>query len=479
MERDFPDSLFRLLMKIASRYHLLIPRKYQRYSEYLFAVVFVALALMVRLAIAPVEAGLQYVTFFPAITLAAIFGGFVSGLIATIVGGVVATYIFVPPYYSFLGDGWHYFHWSSVVFLMDGIVVSLAIETMHQFRRRYERNLNVVNEAHVEVMQLNEELQKQMSQREVADQALIEQEEFFRLIAENVDDFIAVLDLKGRRLYNSPSYARLFGSTETMKGTDSFAEIHPDDREDVKKIFNESVLYGIGLRTGYRFVLPDGSVRHMESSSGLIKNSTGEIVRVVVVSHDVTKRKLAEEEIKQLAFYDTLTQLPNRRLLDDRLEHAISASRRSGHYGAVMFLDLDNFKPLNDNYGHKTGDLLLVEVARRLKKCVREADTVARFGGDEFVVVLSELSSDESECIVEAGIVAKKILANLGAPYWLASNFEGSTKMMIHDHCGASIGVVPFRSTNSAENILKLADKAMYKAKEKGRNEVCFSDSES
>jgi diguanylate cyclase (GGDEF)-like protein/PAS domain S-box-containing protein len=319
---------------------------------------------------------------------------------------------------------------------------------------------------------------RDISERKSVEDALHKEKEFFRLIAENVQDFIAVLDLEGRRIYNSPSYNRLFGNVEAMKGTNSFAEIYPDDRERVKHVFNESVQYGIGLRTEYRFLLPDGSIRHMESSSGLIKNSQGEPQSVIVVSHDVTERKMVEQEIKKLAFYDILTQLPNRRLLDDRLEQAIAACKRSSKYGAVMFLDLDNFKPLNDTHGHKAGDLLLVEVARRLVGCVREVDTVARFGGDEFVVVLNELDGDEPECAGQASNVAEKIRVSLSGPYWLTSNSKGSTKMLLHQNVGASIGVALFNMDASAENILKWADKAMYQAKDAGRNQICFYDSQ-
>ena len=245
----------------------------------------------------------------------------------------------------------------------------------------------------------------------------------------------------------------------------------------MRQVFNDALQCGIGQRTEYRFLLPHGGICHMESSSGVIKNSRGEPQSVVVVSHDVTERKMAEQKIKEFAFYDTLTQLPNRRLLDDRLEQAIAACKRSGRYGAVLFLDLDNFKPLNDKYGHKAGDLFLVEVARRLAGCVREVDTVARFGGDEFVVVLSELAGEESECAKEARIVAEKIRVALTAPYLLTPNPKGTAKMITHQDVGASIGVALFNNDASAENVLKWADKAMYQAKESGRNQICFHDS--
>lgn len=459
------------------KFPFLAPKESRGTYTYLLSLVLMGLALFVRLAIAPVNAGLQYVTFFPAVTLSAFFGGYRSGLFATVIGLVLATYIFTPPYYSLSLEVLQLSLWSNLVFLLDGVIVSFSIEAMHRFRLRSEKKLDEVKKSEAKMMMLNKELESQIAGRKQVDKALAEQEEFFRLIAENVEDFIAVLDLEGRRIYNSPSYNRLFGNADAMKGTDSFAEIHPDDRERIKQVFKDSVQNGIGQRTEYRFVLANGSIRHMESSSGLIKNSQGNISRVVVVSHDVTERKMAELEINRLAFYDTLTQLPNRRLLEDRLVQAMATSQRSGRYGAVMFLDLDNFKTLNDTHGHKAGDLLLVEVARRLVGCVREVDTVARLGGDEFVVAITELDGTKSECTAQAGIIAEKIRAALAEPYWLASDFEGSTKMTVNHHCGASIGVVLFIDHEAGiEQILKSADVAMYQAKDAGRNQIRFYD---
>lgn len=154
----------------------------------------------------------------------------------------------------------------------------------------------------------------------------------------------------------------------------------------------------------------------------------------------------------------------------------MTASKRSGRYGALMFLDLDNFKPLNDLYGHAAGDLLLVEVARRISSCVREADTVARFGGDEFVVMLSELDVDKAESTAQASIVAGKIRAALAEPYLLTILKEGNAESALSYRCTSSIGVVLFiNHEKKPDVILKLADAAMYKAKESGRNQICFN----
>jgi diguanylate cyclase (GGDEF)-like protein/PAS domain S-box-containing protein len=306
---------------------------------------------------------------------------------------------------------------------------------------------------------------------------LREQEAFYRMITENVDDFIAVLDLDGRRLYNSPSYARLFGDPESLKGTDSFAEIHPDDREHVKRVFLETVKTGIGMRIEYRFSMPDGAIRYMESCGGVIRNSMGRPSRVVVVSRDITERIKAEDQIRNLAFYDTLTKLPNRRMFDDRLNQAMAASNRSGRYAALMFLDMDNFKPLNDQYGHSAGDLLLKEVAHRIISCVREMDTVSRFGGDEFVVMLTELDTDKQSSTALTGVVAEKIRAILARPYRLVLQLEGDAEKIIEYHCSSSIGVVMFIDHEyRPADLLKRADKVMYEAKESGRNRVRFFD---
>ena len=186
-----------------------------------------------------------------------------------------------------------------------------------------------------------------------------------------------------------------------------------------------------------------------------------------------------EDQVRELAFHDTLTKLPNRRLLEDRLGQAMAAIRRSGCYGAMMFLDLDNFKLLNDTQGHAVGDLLLIEAAARLKSCVREVDTVARFGGDEFVVMVSGLSADRSESTAQAGIVAENIHAALAKPYTLRIRREGQAESTVEHRCTASIGVALFSKHDaSREDILKWADTAMYQAKEAGRNLTRFYDSQ-
>lgn len=203
--------------------------------------------------------------------------------------------------------------------------------------------------------------------------------------------------------------------------------------------------------------------------------SLEEGIQVSVVGVDITARKKLEDQVRQLAFQDPLTKLPNRRLLTDRLGQTMAAAKRSGRYAALMFLDLDNFKPLNDAMGHDVGDLLLIEVAARLKNCVREIDTVGRLGGDEFVVLLSDLNADRVESTLQAEVVAEKVRVALAAPYLLNIKQEGKEDSRVEHHCTASIGVVVFINQEASQHdILKWADAAMYQAKEEGRNRVRF-----
>jgi diguanylate cyclase (GGDEF)-like protein/PAS domain S-box-containing protein len=195
-----------------------------------------------------------------------------------------------------------------------------------------------------------------------------------------------------------------------------------------------------------------------------------QVTHYVAVSSDISQRKLDEQKIHQLAFYDPLTSLPNRRLLMDRMKQAFAVSMRSGQYGALMFLDLDHFKILNDTKGHDIGDLLLMEVAKRLGSSVRGTDTVARLGGDEFVVVLGSLGAIAEEAATKSKLVAEKVRAALSRPYLLGDNTH---------HTTPSIGIVLFRGhQDSLDNLFKHADTAMYQAKLAGRNAIRFYDPE-
>ena len=204
-----------------------------------------------------------------------------------------------------------------------------------------------------------------------------------------------------------------------------------------------------------------------------IANDSGWYTHWVSIQRDVSDRKAMEKQLFQLAFYDSLTGLPNRRLFNDRLTQAIALSKRSMRYGALMCLDLDHFKELNDSHGHNVGDLLLIELSKRLGGCVREVDTVARFGGDEFVVIAGELSQEKEEAEAKAMLIAEKILGSLSEIYKLETTDASGDPVIIEHHGSCTIGVAMFRSSESSmDSILKWADAAMYKAKEVGRGSV-------
>ena len=212
----------------------------------------------------------------------------------------------------------------------------------------------------------------------------------------------------------------------------------------------------------------NGEIHPQWLSISAVCGADGRVTHYVGSHADISLRKRAEQEISHLAFYDPLTQLPNRRLLLERLNKGLLASARSGREGALMFIDLDNFKTLNDTLGHDQGDRLLELVAKRLSSCVRDSDTVARLGGDEFVVVLEGLSENAIEAAEQAGSIGRNILQSLSQVYSLANQ---------QYHCTSSIGVTLFAEHHdSSDTLLRRADIAMYQAKDAGRNTLRFFD---
>jgi diguanylate cyclase (GGDEF)-like protein len=219
------------------------------------------------------------------------------------------------------------------------------------------------------------------------------------------------------------------------------------------------------------------ATKWVREQAELVFDENGNLQGGIGTVQDITDLKQYEQKIEQMAFFDLLTQLPNRRMLYDRLGHTIATGKRNGLFSALMFIDLDNFKPLNDQYGHVAGDLLLAEVAKRLTGCVRESDTVARFGGDEFVVLLCELDRAENNARELAFNAAEKIRTTLAQSYLFDLDDDGRTK--VEHHCTSSIGVVVFNGQKiGTDDILIRADAAMYRAKEDGRNLIRFHDFE-
>ena len=251
----------------------------------------------------------------------------------------------------------------------------------------------------------------------------------------------------------------------------------PLDRERVLKAFARCIQEGVPFDLECRFTTTRQRPLWIRTQ-GQAEVRDGKVVKVVGYIADITERKKMEEEIRNMAYFDPLTALPNRRMLIDRLQHAMAGGARSGHYGALIYLDLDNFKPLNDTHGHAAGDLLLIEVAQRLLGCVRQTDTVARTGGDEFVVVLNDLSTDADTAAAECQRISAKILAALSAPYVLSLTHGASPAQVVEHHCSASVGATLFKGEALYwQDLMKKADAAMYQAKAAGRNRVQFDAS--
>ena len=329
-------------------------------------------------------------------------------------------------------------------------------------------------------LRTNHRLARILLANEKVQQALLLSEQRHRLLADNASDVIWTMDLEGRFTYVSPSVEKLRGYTSSEVMRQSLQEaLIPESAAVAMEGLGKSIA---AVKAGkpvpeFRGELQqpckDGSIVWTEVTTSGMQNAAGEFVGILGVTRDISERKLMEERVRQLAFHDPLTRLPNRRLLSDRLAQAMSASKRNGLYGALMFIDLDNFKPLNDTHGHGVGDLLLIEAASRLKSCVREMDTVARFGGDEFVVMILELAVDRVESAAQAFLVAEKIREALSESYVLTIRNEEAPDASVEHNCTASIGLTLFTGhENSQEAVLDCADAAMYHAKDAGRNRV-------
>lgn len=310
--------------------------------------------------------------------------------------------------------------------------------------------------------------------------ALLESEFRWKYAIEGSGDGLWDWNVPDSTVFFSKAWKEMLGHSEDEVGNgleEWEKRIHPDDKVDTLAtvqayLDGKTPIYVSEHRVrckdgNYKWILDRGMV--------VSRDDDGKPLRLIGTHTDITERKQLEEQIRHLAFYDPLTKLPNRRLLLDRMNQAMMTGKRSGHFVALMFLDLDNFKPLNDTHGHEAGDLLLMEVARRLTNCVREIDTVSRFGGDEFVVLMSDLAADKTESTEQAGIVAEKIRVTLSEPYLLTIKHEGKADTAVEHHCTSSIGVVVcINHEASQDDILNWADDAMYQAKDGGRNTIRF-----
>ena len=286
-------------------------------------------------------------------------------------------------------------------------------------------------------------------------------------LLDKAQDAILVRDLQHRILFWNQGAERMYGWTRAQALQQSAAELLYTDPAAFFHAHDMVLAHGewVGeLVQKHR----SGESLEAEVRLTLVRSEDGEPESVLSISTNITKRKATERQVKHLAFYDALTGLPNRLLLTERMHNALAASQQNQQGGALLFIDMDNFKNLNDTLGHDMGDLLLQQVAQRLNGCVRSGDTVARLGGDEFVVVLEALSADTEELKQAAQDIGEAILSALAAPYKLAQYQYRSTP---------SIGIAPFLgSQHSVGDLLRHADLAMYQSKAAGRNTLHFFD---
>lgn len=280
---------------------------------------------------------------------------------------------------------------------------------------------------------------------------------------------VVVTDIKGRITYANAKFCEISGYAQRELIGHQYSIMNPD--QHTKSFFKEmyrTVAKGETWHSEICNRAKDGQLYWMDTTVVPFMNSNGKPESYISIGTDVTQRKATDEKNHLLAFYDPLTTLPNRRFFVDKLTKAVTASKRFGRKSALLFLDLDYFKTLNDTQGHHIGDMLLQQVASRLKSVLREGDTVARIGGDEFVVLLEDLDEDIIVAAGQTEVVGEKLLNVLNQPYLLNGNEYIST---------LSIGVAMLDSqTQTEEDLLKQADIAMYQAKKAGRNMIRFFD---
>ncbi|MBU1217328.1 diguanylate cyclase [bacterium] len=320
----------------------------------------------------------------------------------------------------------------------------------------------------------NQELEEKIQERTVS---LKENEDKLNTILNSVEGYIYIKDTDYKYTYVNKHMCELFNMTyEEIIGKDDSRFLEKESAERIflndQRVFEHQET----IKEEETRLSPNHERKVFLSIKSPLLKEDGTVYALCGISTDITQRKNIEEKNHYLAFYDVLTDLPNRRLFYDRLTQAMAAGKRANTYGAVMFLDIDNFKPLNDTYGHDIGDLLLQNVALRLRKQTREVDTVARFGGDEFIVLLGSLDENKESSVENAMRIAQKISTAIAKVYKLNISTTDEKKIIEYS-CSVSIGVTLFKGESiTKEELLIQADQRMYHAKKLGKNQISYYD---
>lgn len=386
----------------------------------------------------------------------------------------------------------------SVLFLVALIIVGIELHTlilnpleklkssMQKIEHgQYEIDLKPLGSAEIEelskqfiamieyVRDNNRALEEKIKERT---KGLLQSEAKLNTILDSVEAFIYIKDTQYRYIYANKKTRDLFGvDLEGLQGKGDDAFFDATTFSKIRKMDNEVIELGrkVTMEESNVDLRTRSEVTYLSTKIPLV-NEEGILYGLCGISTDISERKKTEELIRELAFHDSLTGLPNRRMFHETFTYLLSHTKRAQTYGALLVIDLDNFKPLNDAFGHKAGDVLLVEVAKRLQACVRKVDSVARFGGDEFLVAIADIGLEEGAAQEEAFKIATKILLHVSTPYVIFVEEEEGEKVITHQ-CTASIGVTLFNGEKQQQELLfSQADKAMYDAKQKGRNCIQF-----
>lgn len=301
---------------------------------------------------------------------------------------------------------------------------------------------------------------KDITAMKKVEESLKVSEERYRLITKNMTDLVAIWDVNGVVKYASPSHELVLGFTsEVYEGNHAFDLIHPDDIPHVQSQFMNMVLTKENQVMEFRYKHVKGNLVWMEAKGTPNIDDEGNLLHFLVIAREITERKLFEEKLNHMAYHDTLTGIPNRRFFQERLEQALKEAGRYRRKLAVMYMDLDKFKHINDTFGHDVGDELLKQISERVQGCLRESDILARQGGDEFTILFSEIQ--EEQIAIQ---IAERILTCLQAPWNIG-------KYVIHTTSSIGIAFYPTDGTTTGE-LMKHADTALYEVKENGRNKV-------